>query len=162
LTPGCTSLLRVLAINSNERLMACCGLTSEGIEELELGSLRRATVRQLVARAPNDFLKIWIHLYGPEAVIRYARRYDRSLKLPGQTVHICEFCKYMYANPRIRDLVTAHPPENMSDIVDTYKRSLLIPQADPGPAAVTESARMGVPVEELIKLHRIAVKPSRA
>jgi len=128
-THGCSSSLDVVAINPDEHLISCCGLTLEEIEELHLGDLKERTIAEILSGVPTDFIKIWIHLKGPRAIVEYARRYDESIELPKDMAHICEVCRYMYHNPKVADVIREHPPEDASELVASYYSSLIIKQA---------------------------------
>lgn len=159
---GCTTVLRVLAINPEEELLACCGLPVEAIEELHFGSLRRGTIAKVLARVPDDFIKIWIHLHGPDAVWRYAQRFDPELKRPVNVPHICESCKALYQNPRVREIISAHPPPNMKDIVSVYLQSLLVPPSEVDYSTALQMAKADCSSVETMKaIHRMAVAPRR-
>jgi hypothetical protein len=71
-------------------------------------------------------MKIWIHLQGPDAVVRYAQSLDPTLVLPRQLGHSCEVCRFVYGNPRIRDLIKREPPRNMPQIISQYIHSLVL------------------------------------
>ncbi len=124
---ACSTALKVLAITAEEDLIACCGLTMDYIPEVHLGSLKNETIGQIVQRLPDDFIKIWIHLYGPDAVIRYAQKLDPTIERPRDMAHICDVCRYMYNHDRIKTLITANPPPNMRQILDQYYQSLMVP-----------------------------------
>jgi len=127
---ACSTALKVLAITAEEDLIACCGLTMDYIEEVHLGSLKNETIGQIVRRLPDDFMKIWIHLYGPDAVIRYAQKLDPTIERPTHMAHICDVCRYMYNHPKIKHLVMDNPPPNMKQILDQYYHSLMVPTPD--------------------------------
>lgn len=127
---ACTTALKVLAITAEEDLIGCCGLTMDYIDEVHLGSLKNESIGQIVKRLPDDFIKIWIHLYGPDAIIRYAQKIDPTIERPANMAHICDVCRYMYNHPKIKQLVMDNPPPNMKQILDQYYHSLMVPMPD--------------------------------
>lgn len=126
-TGGCYTALKVISISPRQQLFACCGLPVEEIEELHLGSLLTASIKEVLSRAPDDFIKIWVHMYGPDAVIRYAQQFDPTIPFPEHAAHICDSCRFMYHNKRIQEVVMKNPPPNMREIMDCYFKSMLIP-----------------------------------
>ncbi len=165
---GCPTVLKVLAIAPSYKLYACCGLTVQSIPEMEIGSLKgpawaaakagkRATLSGLIRNTPDDFMKIWIHLHGPDAVLRYAQKLDRSIPTPPGQAHVCDICRSIYQSPRIRELVMANPPPNMSAIIAEYRQSLLMPPGDQDSKLSIELLRAGGDVKRLKALHRQTV-----
>ncbi|MEI6076261.1 MAG: radical SAM protein [Verrucomicrobiota bacterium] len=157
---GCSTALKVLAISPRLMLFACCGLPVEDIEEMHIGSVRDATIREVLSRAPDDFVKIWIHLHGPDAVMRYAQKFDPSIRLPKQAAHICDACRYLYSNKHIGEIVKANPPPNMKEIVNVYFQSLLIPPRDLTYSDAVLFARQNESLSQIRAAHRLAV-PAR-
>lgn len=155
---GCTTALKVLAVTAEEDLIACCGLTMDSIDEVHLGSLKTETIGEIVRRLPDDFMKIWIHLHGPDAVIRYAQTMDPSIERPPQMAHVCDVCRYMYNHPRIKELVMEKPPPNMRQIVDQYYQSLMVPTPDAEHQHVVASRGLSNTNQALREMHRAAVR----
>lgn len=125
---GCGTIMKVIAINPDEHLIACCGLTFEEIPDLHLGSLRERSVGQILRETKDDFVKIWIHLQGPQAVLDYARKFDPSIPDNLNMAHMCETCRFIYQDQRVVDAVTQNPPPNRKDLVQEYMMSLMRPQ----------------------------------
>ncbi|MEI6781333.1 MAG: radical SAM protein [Verrucomicrobiota bacterium] len=151
---GCATLLKVLAVNPAEELGICCGLTLEQIPEMKIGSLREHSIRELLVKTPDDFVKIWIYLQGPDAVLRYARQLDPSISIPRQQAHTCEVCRYVYGNPRIREAVMRQPPENMRDLITQYVQGLAMPLGEVDSKFAARVVRGGGDVKQLKQLHR--------
>jgi hypothetical protein len=124
---GCSTIMNVLAINPDEHLIACCGLTFEEIPDLHIGSLRQRSIAQILRGVKDDFIKIWIHLQGPAAILQYARTIDPSIPEKPNMAHICEVCRFIYHDERVVRAVMANPPPNKKDIVQQYVMSLMKP-----------------------------------
>ncbi len=152
---GCSTALKVLAISPRQQLFACCGLPVEDIEEMHLGSLANATIKEVLSRAPDDFVKIWVHLHGPDAVIRYAQRFDPSIPNPRNAAHICDTCRFMYKDPRIKKAIMENPPPNMRQIMDCYFQSLLIPTREMKHSDPVQMARIGDSLPKLRETHQM-------
>jgi hypothetical protein len=154
---ACSTALKVLAITAEEDLIACCGLTMDEIPEVHLGSLKEQTIGDIVGKLPDDFIKICIHLYGPDAVIRYAQKLDPSIERPAHMAHICDVCRYMYNHPKIKDLVMASPPPNMRQILDQYYASLMVPTPNAEHQHAIVSQGISNTNRALKEMHRMAV-----
>ena len=66
---GCDSVLNTLVVSPAEMLGACCGLTREQIPEMNVGSLRERSMRDLYIEANTDLLKMWLAVEGPERIL---------------------------------------------------------------------------------------------
>ena len=86
----CTSLFSTISINPYSQMLACCGLTSERIEPLRLGSLQHCSIKELYELQFRDLLKIWLFVEGSYSVLQYIYG-KRGIKkrIVGHTCHIC-------------------------------------------------------------------------
>ncbi len=158
---GCPTALKVLAVMPSEHLCLCCGLTLHQIPEMWVGSLRQKTIKEILAGVRDDFIKIWIHLYGPDAILRYAQKLDPSIKGPHQQAHTCDVCRFVYRDERIMRLVKANPPPNMREIVAQYSHSLVIPMTELDSKTSAELLKVGGGLQELKNIHRGTVHESK-
>lgn len=153
---GCYTALKVLAISPRQQLFACCGLPVEEIEEMHLGSLLNASIKEVLNRTPDDFVKIWVHLHGPDAVIRYAQKFDPSIPSPKDAAHICDACRFMYKDKRIKKVIMENPPPNMREIMNVYFQSLMLPTREMKHSDAVQFARLGDSLPKLRATHRMA------
>lgn len=154
---GCPTVLKVLGVLPNEELCVCCGLTMLQIPEMRVGSLRQNTIKQLLNKVPDDFLKVWLSLYGPDAILRYAQKLDPTIPSLGHHAHTCDVCRFVYHNKHIRRLVMDQPPPNMRDLVSQYVQSLVMPGAELDTELSSRILRSGSKVTELKEIHQRTV-----
>jgi hypothetical protein len=95
-TRGCSGVLQELAVTPAEILGACCGLHLEKIAPLQFGSLRNASLGRRIREAPDDFLKIWMRVDGPERIWEFVRRHAPNHDWPPVAAHPCETCLRLY------------------------------------------------------------------
>jgi hypothetical protein len=117
LRTGCDSVLNTLVVTPREQLGACCGLTREQIPELQLGSLREASLTELYEAAATDFLKIWISVDGPERILAWAAEKDPQIQWEHRFSHHCDACRFLYHDPRVRDMIQRHYEERVDDVL---------------------------------------------
>lgn len=153
---GCYTALKVLAISPTGQLFACCGLPVESIEEMHIGSLKNASIKEVLSRTPDDFVKIWVHLHGPDAVIRYAQKFDPTIPFPKHAAHICDACRFMYHDKRIKKIVMENPPPNVREIMEVYYQSLMIPTRDMKHSEAVAFARFGDSLPKIRATHEMA------
>jgi hypothetical protein len=124
---------------------------------MRVGSLRNHTLKQLLAKVPDDFLKVWLSLYGPDAILRYAQKLNPSIPSLGHHAHTCDICRFVYHNQRIRRLVMDQPPPNMRDLISQYVQSLVMPGAELDNELSARILHAGSKVSELKEIHQRTV-----
>jgi hypothetical protein len=112
----CESSLRTLSVHPDGRLLTCCGLPSQHIPELNIGSVKDRSLDEIVANTPDDLMKLWIHLQGPADVLRFVKKHDPDYVLPMQHRHICETCNHLYKDERAQAVLRSHA-EEVKDLV---------------------------------------------
>lgn len=108
---GCSSILDVLSVTPDQTLVACCGFTMESIPELHLGSVADRTIADVLASAPNELLRYWIHVDGPERILRFVQRFDPEYRLPVESPSMCQTCLHLHRDPVARRVLAEHAGE---------------------------------------------------
>ena len=117
---GCDTVLNVLTVTPDQDLVACCGLTQELIPELHLGSVADRSLTEVVERTPDDFLKIWIHVEGPERVLEFVKRHVPDYELPTDSVHPCQTCLHLHRDETARRVLREHYRSEEDRVTDLY------------------------------------------
>jgi hypothetical protein len=109
---GCTSLFNTIVVNPYSQVIACCGLTSEYILPLRLGSAQAHPIKNLYESQFNDFLKIWLFVEGPMSILKfiYSKRNIPHGSIKG---HICYICAEIFKDP-----------ENIASLKEHYKEAM--------------------------------------
>jgi pyruvate-formate lyase-activating enzyme len=105
---GCASILNVLSVTPDQTLIACCGYTMEAIPELHLGSVAERSIAEVLHAAPNDLLKYWIHVDGPEAVLDFVKRFEPDYPLPVESPDMCQTCLHLHRDKLARQVLRDH------------------------------------------------------
>lgn len=113
----CSSVLSTVIVDPNEHLGACCGLTRAQIPELDLGSLQERSLQEMVNEAQQDFMKLWIFTEGPERILAWAAEKDPSIEWENQYAHICDACRRVYQDDKVRAVIRQHYEEKVSDVL---------------------------------------------
>jgi len=121
---GCNTVLNVLSVTPDMELIACCGLHMERLPELTLGSVAERTLADALAAAPDDFLKIWIHVDGPERILQFVKRHEPEYQLPLNSSHPCETCLYLYEDMTVRKVLVEHYREEEERVMGLYRSGL--------------------------------------
>jgi len=94
-------------------------------------------------------------------VIRYAQKFDPAIPFPTNAAHICDACRFMYHDKRIKKIVMENPPPNVKEIMEVYFQSLLIPTRDMKHSEAVQFARFGDSLPKIRETHRMATCCSR-
>lgn len=105
---GCPSILDVLSVTPDQTLIACCGFTMESIPDLHLGSVADRTLGDVLANAPNELLKYWIHVEGPERILEFVRRFEPSYRLPAESPSMCQTCLHLHRDAVAQRVLREH------------------------------------------------------
>lgn len=117
LRKGCTSVLSTLVVTPYEKLGSCCGLPREQIPELNAGDLNENTIIDLYEKALEDFVKIWLHVEGPEHILAWAAKKDPSIDWENKYAHQCDACRAIYHDPKVRNVIKKHYEEKIHNIL---------------------------------------------
>ena len=117
---GCASIIGTIAVDSDETMGACCGITRNRIPELTVGSLRRNSMAELVAAMKRDFMKRWLFAQGPEHILAWAAELDPGIKWEERYAHQCHACYAVYNDPAVRAMVARHYERKLMDVSLQY------------------------------------------
>ena len=121
---GCRTALNVIAVTPDQDLIACCGLHLERIPELRLGNIAARSISEVLASAPDDFLKIWIHVAGPERILQFVKDRIPDYELPLNSVHPCETCLHLYSDKRAVELIESSYKEVENKVLPLFLAGL--------------------------------------
>jgi organic radical activating enzyme len=119
LRTGCDSVINTTTVLADGRIMACCGLGTQTIPELEVGNVNVDDIKTVRARSEGDFLKRWIRAEGPERILAWAAGKDASIQWENQYAHRCQACKRIYSDSRVRELIEHFYEEKVLDVLVT-------------------------------------------
>lgn len=100
---GCHHILKNLAIDPNNNLFACCGITCNFIKELYLGNLDKNQLDCLIEGSLNDFLFFWISFEGPQKILKILSQKISISEDLLKCSNMCILCKILFNNPRIKN-----------------------------------------------------------
>jgi len=114
---GCDSVINTTTVLADGRVMACCGLGTQQIPELQLGRVEDGNLTAMRALAENDFLKRWIRCEGPERILQWAGTKDPAILWEGQYAHRCQACVRLYSDEAVRSVIREHYEEKILDVL---------------------------------------------
>lgn len=117
---GCDSILSTIVATPQRDLKVCCGITSEQIPDMRLGTLDNRTIASLYEGAVSDFLKIWLSVDGPERIVAWAAQYYPEIDWENRFAHQCDTCLFMYRDPLVRKAIEEHGREMIPEVLLRY------------------------------------------
>lgn len=125
LRTGCNQIFGIMVLTPHDNLSACCGLTLEHIPEMRLGRLDGTNMGELYRSQVDDFLKFWIHVDGPYAIVERLLG-DESAEVLDGVVHICQACVLMHQNEKVKSAMRERAHEIIPEIMTKFhlRRSL--------------------------------------
>lgn len=125
---GCSQIFGNLVVTPHDNLSACCGLTLEHIPELRLGRNSGANMAALYRSQYDDFLKFWIHVDGPYAIVRRMLGADAEALLAGVS-HICQACAILHRTPAVRERLAADYARYVPEVMTRFALAVHAQQA---------------------------------
>lgn len=98
---GCKSLFQDVIINPYGEVYACCGIGVCRIPQMRIGNVNREPIKAIYEHAFEDFLKIWLYMEGPNAVLKYVHEKTGQKKFNWHTSHNCDICRAIFTDGEI-------------------------------------------------------------
>lgn len=117
---GCFAILRTVSVTANLQLIACCGHPLEELPGLRIGSVAVDPLDAVLANAPDDMLKIFLHVLGPTGIAEFVARYEPGYMLPGSPATICDACRLLQRDERAMAVAAQHAAEIAPEIIARY------------------------------------------
>lgn len=115
----CGQLFSNLVVTPHKNISACCGLTYEHIPEMRLGHLETVGLAGAYEAETQDFMKIWIHVDGPDGIIR---KVYGGIPPDGliSNDHVCDTCARLHKCDTTRALARERFEEFYPDVMFRY------------------------------------------
>lgn len=96
-TQRCLNIFNSITIDPNYRMLACCGIAVKCIKYLDLGNIKKHSIKYLYEKQFDDFLKLWIATEGPHKIMKFISEYVPVKDF--ETMHSCQVCSLIFNNP---------------------------------------------------------------
>ena len=129
---GCPSALMTLSVTPDAQLVACCGFPLEELPGLRIGSVAERPLDEVIRDAPNDMLKMFLHVAGPAGIAEFVARHEPGYTLPGNPASICDACIALQRDERAMRIAAEHCGEVAPTIVAQFvesQQSFVLPRA---------------------------------
>lgn len=121
---GCSSIFStVVRSPDDEGFGLCCGLSRKEIGELNR-PFEASAVEATLQEAGEDFLKIWLHVEGPERILAWAAGKEPEIVWEERYAHQCHACLALFRDPLVSRTLLAHYHERLDDVLLRYSMSL--------------------------------------
>jgi hypothetical protein len=115
----CAQILTVLSVTPDGMLTACCGFPMEELPALHIGSVLERPLDDVLARAPNQLLHLWLHVRGPADLAAFVARYVPGFALPA-LASICQACVALQRDPRAMSALYEHAGTAAAEIAGEF------------------------------------------
>ncbi|PCS16089.1 hypothetical protein RU92_GL001112 [Lactococcus cremoris subsp. tructae] len=126
---GCEYLFNQIIVHPNRDIMACCGLASNRIEEMNLGNIDNIKLVDAWEKEINDTLKKWLFISGPKNILNTLMNIEPQLKNEisnkiGKAVHQCQFCNILHNDSKAKDALLKYLPRYKQQIDEVFNDKL--------------------------------------
>ncbi|HEY0614080.1 MAG TPA: radical SAM protein [Candidatus Elarobacter sp.] len=121
---SCAQILNVISVTPAQDVVACCGFPSEQLPELRIGSIAERRLQDVLASAPDELMKMWLHVAGPAGIAAFVARYIPGYSLP-PSASICQSCVTLQRDGRAMAVVRAHAAEIAPQIALQFATALI-------------------------------------
>lgn len=129
---GCIKVLTTLSVTPAQELIACCGFPLEELPGLRIGSVAERPLDEVIRDAPNDLLKMFLHVAGPAGIAEFIAGYQPNYRLPGNPVSICDACIALQRDHHAMRVAADHVAAIAPSIVERFvaaQTSFVLPRA---------------------------------
>ena len=121
---GCSSIFSTVVRSPDANGFGiCCGLSRKEIDEMNKPFVAQ-DLDGILANAGEDFLKIWLHVDGPERILAWAASKNNLIQWENRYSHQCHACLALFHDPCVRETLQAHYSERIEDVLIRYSMSL--------------------------------------
>ncbi len=117
----CAQVLDTITVTPDQKLAACCGYPMEQLPELGLGSVADRALDDVLRTAPNELLKMWLHVAGPAGIGEFVAQH-----VPGFTIApfatICQACIALQRDRRAMAAIAEHAGEVVQAVAAEFLR----------------------------------------
>jgi hypothetical protein len=103
----CGQILDTITVTPDQQLLACCGVPMEQLPLLRIGVVAEDPLDEVLRGAPNELIKMWLHVAGPKAIARFVAAHVPGFSLPA-AVSICQSCVALQRDPRAMAAIAEH------------------------------------------------------
>lgn len=129
---GCVKILTTLSVTPDQQLIACCGFPLEELPGLRIGSVAVRPLDVVIREAPNDLLKMFLHVAGPVGIAEFVAGHEPGYELPGQPISICSACIALQRDEHAMRVAREHVSAIAPSIVERFvaaQASFALPRA---------------------------------
>lgn len=117
----CDNIFSGLVITPDNRLKACCGITSGRVKYLDLGNPAKIPLHTLYDKQFDDFVKIWLHTDGALKILEFIAKYDKRIKIEEfEHLHQCLICTMILNSEKLLGIIKEHYDEVYANIIMKY------------------------------------------
>ncbi len=114
---GCSNLFENIVIGPNGGLYSCCGLFVRDMPEFKLGNINKDDLLELLEKQKRDFLKLWLKIDGPKAILKQVISKSRNLQNCSEAIHPCQACRDLLSNPAMKEYLIENYEGTVNEVL---------------------------------------------
>jgi hypothetical protein len=115
----CHNLFGGITIDPVHRMIACCGISAKNSKYLDLGDVRKHSIKNLYEEQFNDFVKIWLATEGAHKIMNFIS--DFTIVDPHyKREHSCCVCEKIFCNEQNLQILRNNYKQIYSSILLKY------------------------------------------
>jgi hypothetical protein len=116
---ACAQILTVITVTPDQQLLSCCGFPMEELPRLRIGSVANQSLDDVLRLAPNELLKMWLHVAGPAGIAEFVAQHIPGYALP-PAPSICQSCVTLQRDDRAMRVVAEHAGEIVQAVAGAF------------------------------------------
>lgn len=117
---GCENIFTNTGLDPYSRIVSCCGLTMQLIPELHEYKYEKGKLFEFYKEQFEDFIKIWIWVDGPEAILKQVEVWNPNLSLNNNITHPCQACLTLYKNKEVKQTISLNYQQVLNTVLFKY------------------------------------------
>jgi hypothetical protein len=115
----CAQVMTIVTVTPDQKLAACCGYPVEQLPALAIGSIAERALDDVLRDAPNDLLKMWLHVAGPTGIAEFIARHVPGYRLADHA-SICQACVALQRDATAMRVIAEHAGEIVQTVVTEF------------------------------------------
>lgn len=115
----CAQIFDTITVTPDQQLLACCGFPMEHLPRLRIGSLAESALDGVLRDAPNELIKMWLHVAGPNGIAEFVARHVPGYALPA-SASICQSCVALQHDAKAMAVIAEHGGEIVESIAAAF------------------------------------------
>ncbi|HEV2738660.1 MAG TPA: radical SAM protein [Candidatus Elarobacter sp.] len=116
---SCAQVLTVITVTPDQELLSCCGFPMEQLPRLRIGTVANQSLDDVLRFAPNELMKMWLHVAGPSGIAEFVAKHIPGYTLPASP-SICQSCVALQRDRRAMRVIVDHADDILQSVASAF------------------------------------------